>query len=284
MDTASRIGEAREGSQRDVWTVAASGGAAVAVTNDAATDWNPVWSPDGRWMFFSSNRGGSMNLWRVRINEVSGAVLAARRRRRRPAGMRAFRAAARPMRTSPLTGTSSRSNSTRGAESPQVSQAPLPKAPDRRSFPTYPRTGVGCRGLPRARGEDVFVMRSDGTGFRKLTDDAHRDREPKWSPDGKKVGFYSDRSGEFQLWTVNADGAGLRQPTNSVVIITTRLVAGRHRVAARTPPRAETPGRVLVVDVGTSWSDQIPDALQFSMLDGVAVVPNRGRRMDDSWH
>ena len=38
-------------------------------------DWNPVWSPDGRFLFFSSDRGGSMNLWRVPIDERTGATL-----------------------------------------------------------------------------------------------------------------------------------------------------------------------------------------------------------------
>ena len=33
------------------------------------TDWNPVWSPDGRWLYFLSNRSGSMNLWRIAIDE-----------------------------------------------------------------------------------------------------------------------------------------------------------------------------------------------------------------------
>ena len=38
-------------------------------------DWNPVWSPDGRHLYFASDRGGSMNLWRVPIGEESGQVL-----------------------------------------------------------------------------------------------------------------------------------------------------------------------------------------------------------------
>ena len=58
--------------QRDIWTIAASGGTPVAVTSDAATDWAPEWSPDGRALYFVSDRGGSPNLWRVTIDESSG--------------------------------------------------------------------------------------------------------------------------------------------------------------------------------------------------------------------
>jgi len=61
--------------QRDIYTIAANGGEPVAVTSDTAMDWNPIWSPDGGYLYFSSNRGGSMNLWRIAIDERSGRVL-----------------------------------------------------------------------------------------------------------------------------------------------------------------------------------------------------------------
>jgi TolB protein len=61
--------------QRDLWTMPATGGEAVPVTEDVPVDWNPVWSPDGRYLYFSSNRGGSMNLWRISIDEESGKAL-----------------------------------------------------------------------------------------------------------------------------------------------------------------------------------------------------------------
>ena len=60
------------GGQRDLWTIPAAGGAPKPVTRDAAADWNPVWSSDGRFLYFSSDRGGSMNLWRIPIDESSG--------------------------------------------------------------------------------------------------------------------------------------------------------------------------------------------------------------------
>src|SRR5687767_13310685 len=66
------------GGQRDVWTVPAGGGSAsgaVAVTTAEAVDWNPIWSPDGRFLYFSSDRSGTMNLWRVPIEEKTGQVL-----------------------------------------------------------------------------------------------------------------------------------------------------------------------------------------------------------------
>ena len=64
--------------QRDIWTVAADGSEVdkepPSVTNDPALDWSPLWSPDGTYLYFSSNRGGTMNLWRVSIDERTGQI------------------------------------------------------------------------------------------------------------------------------------------------------------------------------------------------------------------
>ena len=53
---------------------------------------------------------------------------------------------------------------------------------------------------------DLFVMRADGSGKRRLVGGAGDDSDPAWSPDGKRVAFSSNRSGRRQLWAVPADG------------------------------------------------------------------------------
>jgi len=67
------------GGQRDIWTMPFKGLAAgeqpVAVTQDAAVDFNPVWAPDGKALYFLSNRSGSMNLWKIPIDEATGRPL-----------------------------------------------------------------------------------------------------------------------------------------------------------------------------------------------------------------
>jgi len=63
---------ARVNDQRDLATVPAADGSRVMVTSDPALDWAPVWSPDGRFLFFASDRGGSMGIWRIAVDESSG--------------------------------------------------------------------------------------------------------------------------------------------------------------------------------------------------------------------
>ena len=60
--------------QRDLFTIAADGTDLRPITEDAPTDWRPVWSPDGRWLYFSSDRGGGFGIWRVAIDQATGAT------------------------------------------------------------------------------------------------------------------------------------------------------------------------------------------------------------------
>src|ERR1044072_7168181 len=50
------------------------------------------------------------------------------------------------------------------------------------------------------------------TGLRAATGKSFA-RYPRWSPDGKKVAFASDRGGSYEIWTMDADGTNLRQLT-----------------------------------------------------------------------
>jgi Tol biopolymer transport system component len=63
--------------------------------------------------------------------------------------------------------------------------------------------------------EDLFIVRPDGSDLRQLTDDIFKDRFPRWSPDGKRILFYSNRSGNWDIWTVNANGGELTQITDT---------------------------------------------------------------------
>ena len=59
------------------------------------------------------------------------------------------------------------------------------------------------------------MMRRDGSDVRQLTNDINKDRAPRWSPDGKHLVFYSDRSGRYEGWMIGVDGSNLRQATQT---------------------------------------------------------------------
>ena len=65
----------------------------------------------------------------------------------------------------------------------------------------------GERVLFAARGEIFSAPVEKGpTRNLTMTPGAH-DKWPRWSPDGSKVAFISDKSGEEEVWVVAQDGA-----------------------------------------------------------------------------
>ncbi len=57
---------------RSIWVIKTTGGKPVQITNDNYINWSPFWSSDNNYLYFSSNRGGSMNFWKVAFNDNSG--------------------------------------------------------------------------------------------------------------------------------------------------------------------------------------------------------------------
>jgi Tol biopolymer transport system component len=49
----------------------------------------------------------------------------------------------------------------------------------------------------------------------QLTNDRFKDRRPTWSPDGRLLLFYSNRSGRYEAWTIKPDGSRLTQVTQT---------------------------------------------------------------------
>ena len=67
---------------------------------------------------------------------------------------------------------------------------------------------TGKRALFEARG-DIFSVPQENGIVRNLTRSSGvAERSPAWSPDGKLIAYWSDRTGEYELTVRNADGTG----------------------------------------------------------------------------
>jgi Tol biopolymer transport system component len=211
------------GGQRDLWTIKAEAGGdpeAVRITEDTAVDFDPVWSPDGTALFFASERGGSMNLWRLAIDERSGQVLGEPRPLTTPSRISSSMSLSRDGSQLMYVSWDQRSTIQRlGLDPASGRVTDPPKAALRGSRVIYTHDtspdGEWIAFSNQGVQEDLFVVRSDGTGYRQLTDDAFRDRGPRWSPDGEQIAFYSDRTGRYEIWSVKPDGSALKQLTKT---------------------------------------------------------------------
>src|SRR6266567_2346326 len=214
-------GGRRNAAQRDIWTIPVSGGEAIEVTNDTAVEGSSVWSPDGKYLYFASDRAGSMNVWRVPIEEQTGKVLGPPEAVTTPSPYSAQLSFSRDGQRMVY------SQMVRVANLQQVGFDPAKETV--MGQPVWITQGSRMANTPNLSPDGewlafdtqggkqyhLFVIRRDGTGLRQLTDDSYKDRAPRWSPDGKRITFHSDRSGRPEIWMINADGSGLEQLTNA---------------------------------------------------------------------
>ena len=119
------------------------------LTNNPDTDRDPVWSPDGREIVFSSFRHGENGHGKSAIYVMRADGKNVRR----------------------LT------NNPDGAGQPAWS-------PDGRriAFQSDRNRLVGLD-------DDIYVMDANGKNIRNLTEHPGRDRHPTWSPDGRQIAF-----------------------------------------------------------------------------------------------
>ncbi|HMO41069.1 MAG TPA: hypothetical protein PKC76_18920 [Saprospiraceae bacterium] len=82
--------------------------------------------------------------------------------------------------------------------------------------PETPRSVSGKYVWPVYNTYNIFVADLQGNTLRQLTDTPHYDAEGTVSPDGKKIVFTSDRSGDLELYTMNIDGSDVRQITSDL--------------------------------------------------------------------
>jgi dipeptidyl aminopeptidase/acylaminoacyl peptidase len=72
---------------------------------------------------------------------------------------------------------------------------------------------AGCEGSDQCP-SDIYVIASDGSGRRRLTDQPTDDSEPDWSPDGTRIVFRSTRdSDRGEIYVMGADGSDVRRLT-----------------------------------------------------------------------
>jgi Tol biopolymer transport system component len=233
------------GSQRDVWTIPFGGlkpgEQPVAVTNDPAIDWNPVWASDGRSLYFLSNRNGVMNLWRVPIDESTGKVLGPAEPLSLPAREVGGLAVAKDgrhiafvdRRTTHAIERIAFDGDGRSPGKPDIVYEGSQEIADFDVSLDGKSVAFDSRGGAQ---DDLFVMSADGSAIRQLLDDAPRDRHPMFTADGKRLVFISDRTGRYEVWSIATDGSGLTQVTKTTeeTLIEPLISPDGRRIAAHT--------------------------------------------------
>ena len=198
----------RGGRAQDVWIFDLAGTTAERLTTYEGTDNQPVWVGDS--VYFTSDRTGTLNLWAY--------ALATREERQVthhtdydalwPSGDArriVYEHGGFVRRFDPATGEDVRVPIRLGGDFPGTVprfQSVAGNVEDATISPT------GARALFAARGDLFTVPAKEGEARNLTASPGVRERAPAWSPDGRWVAYWSDESGEYELWLRPADGGG----------------------------------------------------------------------------
>jgi Tol biopolymer transport system component len=201
-----------------LWVMRVSDGKAAPITDGRSNVQGPAWS-DEHTLYYSSNRGGSMDLWQQSIDD-NGA--AAGEPRAITTGTEILRSA--------FSADGSKLAYSRGRfivsnlwSVPILKDRPATWA-DAKQL-TFDEANVefvhvspdGKRLLvssDKSGNPDLWMLPADGGDMQQVTNDPTPDWRGDFSPDGQSIAFYSYRSGYRELWLMPVDGGPARQLTN----------------------------------------------------------------------
>jgi tricorn protease len=186
----------------DLWTVDAKGGVATQLTRHEKHDYNPVFSPDGQWIAFSSNRHGQYDVFVVPVkggranrltfdsadDHVTGwspdskhVLFSSGREFELTLRIELYSVPVEGGAVKRITAWEGRD----GAYSPKGDVIAYVRGPG----------AWNRRGYHGSSNDDIWLSNADGTNNRRFTSHNGQDSYPQWSADGKSLFYVSDVTG-----------------------------------------------------------------------------------------
>ena len=289
----------RGGQNRPIWIADTKTWDVVTPPWTDSKDMDPVWV--GGTVFFISDRDGVANVWSFdpqakTLSQVTKFTDFDVKTMDSGAGAVVFEQAGYIHELDPKSGQEHVVNITANGDFPWM----MPRWEDVTSRMTnLALSPTGKRALVEARGE-IFTIPAEKGDVRNLShSSASAERDPAWSPDGKYVSYFSDKSGEYKLVIESQNGL---TPPREVALerlrrARPRMVAGRQvdrlleRRLGRVPARDRVAGwRVVAAhDLGAQAHPLLHDVVvarleeaSLSRHEPARVGDGRGERQGEA--
>jgi Tol biopolymer transport system component len=204
----------RDGNQ-EIYSMNAAGAFQTRLTNNAAQDNSPVYSPDGTKIAFASNRDGNYEIYIMNANGTGQTRLTTNTL---DEGQIAFSPDGTKILFARLAANQSDSH-IYSMNLDGSSQTPLTTG----SFVLNGQPNVSpdgttivfssVRPFSGHTDPEIYVMNANGTGQTRLTTAGGQDLEPVFSPNGSKIAFRSERTGNAEIFIMDSNGANQQRIT-----------------------------------------------------------------------
>ncbi len=191
----------------------------TVITDDNLPDLDPAWSPSGRFIYFTSSRGGGLNIWRVPVSSTGTAsgpgqqlttgagpdieLATAPEGKRLAFAVLGINSDVWRLPVDPVTGR------------PTGDPTMLVGTTRVESRAAWSHDGKAIAFNSDRQGDMNLWVRTLADGMEKqVTTGPGGDYQPDWSPDGSTLVFFSSRSGNNEIWTVNLASGALTQLTS----------------------------------------------------------------------
>jgi tricorn protease len=201
----------RGGWAPELWLFDLTSFASRNLTNDPANDAQPMWQ-NGNTIYFMSDRGkiARQNIW---AQDLSSG------RARQVTSMTSFDITFPSMGAGAIVFQAGGRLYLLDLASEKTTEVPVSVTTDQQTL--RPRTEkadsliawsavspTGQRAVFEARGDVITAPAEYGAVMNLTRSSGVADRFPRWSPDGKSIAYWSDRSAEYELTVRAADGSG----------------------------------------------------------------------------
>lgn len=183
----------------EIYIMNPNGTGQTNITNNAACDRFPAWSPGGTKVAFVSDRGGAYALYVASADGTGVINVSGSLQPSYPSGGADFA-------WSPdgnyLVFRDVPSGTVYRVKSDGTGLASLGSGAN----PVWSPDGTRIAFIALGNGWDLWVMNADGTNRTQLTNLADNEGTILWSPDSSMIAFYAKPDGPEEVWTIKATG------------------------------------------------------------------------------